>query len=111
MLATSERIRVQHGQPEALLWHLMTDPEPCDGDCDFHAIACSDEEGITLPGPAREVPLDLDRPGQRWCPACLAAAQNIAHRERSSHQPAPASSARHDRSPAAKLPARGGCAS
>jgi hypothetical protein len=84
LLATSERVRVDHGQPEMLLWHLMVNPETCDGECDFHAIACSDRDGITLPGPARETPLDLDRPGERWCPPCLAAARSTVHQAGSS---------------------------
>lgn len=109
LLATSEYVRDEHGQRVALLWHLMAHPETCDGECDFHAIACSDQDGITLPGPAQEVPLDLDRPGERWCPACRAAVQNAADKAGSSHRPAhTSSSARHHQSPASRLPARDG---
>lgn len=69
MLATQERVRLDDGQT-VIVWHRS--PGRCDGECDFHAIACSDDEGITLPGPKRDVPMRLDKPGERWCPDCLA---------------------------------------
>lgn len=39
---------------------------------EFQAIACSDTEGIAFPPPKQDVPLRLDKPGERWCPDCLA---------------------------------------
>jgi hypothetical protein len=33
---------------------------------DFQAIACSTEEGITLPGPSREIPAS----DANWCQDC-----------------------------------------
>lgn len=72
MLATQERMRIKDGLT-VLVWHKVAQPEDCDGECDFHPIACSADEGIILPGPMRDVPLTLDEPGQRWCGDCLAA--------------------------------------
>ena len=69
MLATQERVRLDGGQV-VIVWHKPVGR--CDGDCDFHAIACSAEEGIVLPGPKRDVPIRLDEPGERWCVDCLA---------------------------------------
>ena len=73
MLATPERVRGQGSAPDTTIWHKLVGD--CRGDCDFHAIACSDEEGIVLPGAARNVPLNLDEPGERWCPDCLTLAR------------------------------------
>lgn len=70
MLATSERVRGAAGQADTIVWHKAVGR--CTGDCDFHPIACSDTEGITLPGPKQDIPLSLDKPGERWCPNCLA---------------------------------------
>ncbi|WP_432180909.1 hypothetical protein [Streptomyces sp. NBC_00063] len=66
MLAT--RGRVAEGRSETLVWHKPV------GDTvnEFQAIACSDTDGIVLPAPKQDVPLDLDKPGERWCPECLA---------------------------------------
>lgn len=72
MLATQERVRLDGGQI-AIVWHKAADPEQCNGECDWHPIACSETEGITAPGPLKNVPLDLDEPGERWCTDCLAA--------------------------------------
>ncbi|MGW5123285.1 hypothetical protein ACWEQ7_04320 [Streptomyces sp. NPDC004069] len=72
MRATAERVRGTDGQTETV-WHKARGR--CDGQCDFHAIACSDTEGIVLPGPNRDMPLNLDVPGERWCPDCLAATE------------------------------------
>ena len=72
MLATAERVRNGTKQPEAVVWHRFPRGQRCAGDCDFHAIACSDEEGIACPGPLQDIPLDLDAPRQSWCPDCLA---------------------------------------
>lgn len=71
MIATQERVRGDAGTPDTLIWHKSVD-RSCDGECDFHAIACSPDEGISAPGPLREVPLDLDESEERWCPDCLA---------------------------------------
>ncbi|MDX2998142.1 hypothetical protein PV382_23930 [Streptomyces scabiei] len=38
---------------------------------EFQAIACSDDEGITLPGAVRDVPPS----DAAWCPSCRAAAK------------------------------------
>lgn len=69
MLATPERMRTEGGAT-VLVWHKSVGR--CDGQCDFHPIACSDTEGIVAPGPKQDVPLRLDKPGERWCPDCLA---------------------------------------
>lgn len=74
MLATSERVRDTDGQGDVLIWHKAVGR--CDGQCDFHPIACSDTEGIVLPGPKQDVPLSLDKPGERWCTNCLALPRN-----------------------------------
>lgn len=70
MLATSERVREDDGRTEVLVWHKAVGR--CDGQCDFHPIACSSTEGIVMPGPKQDVPLSLNEAGQRWCPDCLA---------------------------------------
>ncbi|MFC8661262.1 hypothetical protein [Streptomyces sp. NPDC057199] len=79
MLATAERLKVgARRDAEVLVWHLLALPETCEGDCDFHAIACAlgDDDGINVPGPTREVPVNLEEaPGERWCAACLILAQ------------------------------------
>ncbi|MCX5598475.1 hypothetical protein AB0I27_22410 [Streptomyces sp. NPDC050597] len=69
MLATQERVRID-SDTAVLVWHKAVGR--CDGECDFHPIACSDTEGIVAPGPKQDVPLRLDKPGERWCPDCLA---------------------------------------
>jgi len=69
MLATQERMRLDGGQV-VIVWHRS--PGRCDGECDFHPIACSEQEGIVAPGPKQNVPIRLDTPGERWCPGCLA---------------------------------------
>lgn len=66
MLATQERVRLDGGQT-IIVWHKSADPEQCNGECDWHPIACSETDGITAPGPLKDVPLDLDEPGERWC--------------------------------------------
>ncbi|WP_328336695.1 hypothetical protein [Streptomyces violaceus] len=71
MLATQERVRTEDGIT-VLVWHKPAQPEQCNGECDFHPISCSNTEGITAPGPLRDVPLDLKEPGERWCTDCLA---------------------------------------
>ncbi|MCZ4603501.1 hypothetical protein O3S80_06845 [Streptomyces sp. Lzd4kr] len=71
MLAVAERMRGSGNVPDVVIWHASGDDLECDGDCDFHAIACSDIEGIVLPAPMRDVPFDLNVPGERWCDDCL----------------------------------------
>ncbi|MGW7087480.1 hypothetical protein ACWGH2_28840 [Streptomyces sp. NPDC054871] len=72
MLATPERVRETDGRT-IQIWHLPADGQDCDGQCDWHAIACSDKEGIVMPGGTRDVPENLNESGQRWCPDCLMA--------------------------------------
>jgi hypothetical protein len=64
MLATPERIRGDGGRTEVLVWHKPVDRVVEE----FQAIACSDSEGIVMPWPKQDVPLTLDKPGERWCP-------------------------------------------
>lgn len=68
MLATPERVRGYSAGPDRIVWHKPAGR----GDGDFQAIACSSEEGITLPWPKKDVPLRLDVSGEEWCPDCLA---------------------------------------
>ncbi|MFD8335577.1 hypothetical protein ACFV42_23400 [Streptomyces solisilvae] len=72
VLAVPEHVMSDGGTPDVTLWHAPTDPEECDGECDYHDIACDDKNTIYLPWPKQYVPLDLRKPGERWCPACLA---------------------------------------
>ncbi|MFB8247311.1 hypothetical protein ACFC5X_19990 [Streptomyces sp. NPDC055952] len=71
MLAVQERVRAEDGTT-VLVWHKAAQPEQCNGECDFHPIACSDTEGTTAPGPLRDVPLRLKQQDERWCTDCLA---------------------------------------
>jgi len=71
MLATQERVRLDGGRT-VVVWHKAAHPEQCTGECEFHPIACSSEEGIVAPGPLKDVLLNLDEPGERWCLDCLA---------------------------------------
>lgn len=66
MLATRER--VTEGRDEALVWHKPVGRAVEE----FQPIACSDMDGIVFPAPRQDVPLGLDKPGERWCPDCLA---------------------------------------
>lgn len=75
MLATPERTRDDHGRT-IQLWHLLADGHQCSGECDFHPIACSTDKGIVAPGGLRDVSVELDEPGQRWCPKCVANIRN-----------------------------------
>lgn len=79
MLATAERIHPTGALgPVEIVWHAPTDPGACDGNCDFHAVACG-EPGISVTGGIRDVPEDLtERPGQRWCAACLTGGRQTA---------------------------------
>lgn len=68
MLAIRERAQGKTVWEETTLWHKpvgrVTE--------EFQAIACSDADGIVFPPPKQDVPLRLDKPGERWCPDCLA---------------------------------------
>ncbi|MFJ6438832.1 hypothetical protein [Streptomyces sp. NPDC091416] len=73
MLATAERPRRETAlRSVEIIWHRPADPEGCDGDCDYHQIACG-EPGVSMPGGIRDVPENLEAPGERWCTACLTA--------------------------------------
>jgi hypothetical protein len=74
VLATQERVRTD-GRT-AIVWHKAAEPEQCNGECDWHPIACSTDEGIVAPGGLRDVPVELDEPGQRWCSTCVAIIRN-----------------------------------
>ncbi|MFE0777517.1 hypothetical protein [Streptomyces sp. NPDC058861] len=69
MLATAELVRSSDPKKTETVWHRPTDPDACDGNCDYHTVACG-EPGISLPGGIRDVPEDLNEPGQRWCADC-----------------------------------------
>ncbi|MET9051236.1 hypothetical protein ABZW50_08790 [Streptomyces bacillaris] len=71
MLAVSERITGLNGEPDQTIWHKPGPGHRCTGECDFHPIACSEEEGIAFPGPKQNVPIRLDRENERWCEGCL----------------------------------------
>lgn len=72
MLATPERVKGCYGStPDTIVWHKPVGPVVED----FQPIACSDDEGIVLPGPKQDVPRNLDKPGERWCTDCLTAAR------------------------------------
>lgn len=70
MLATRER--VTEGRAETLVWHKPVGRAVEE----FQSIACSDTDGIVFPAPKKDVPLNLDEPGERWCPDCLAVMRN-----------------------------------
>jgi hypothetical protein len=74
MQAVSERVKGPGGATEELIWHKPVGPDP---DVTFQRIACSEEEGIVMSSGKREVPLGLDRPGEKWCPIC----RMLAHRK------------------------------
>ena len=67
MLAIRER--VAEGRTETLVWHKPVGRVVEE----FQGIACSDTEGIVMPPPKQDVPLCLEKPGERWCADCLAA--------------------------------------
>lgn len=71
MLATPERVRGDGGRTEVLVWHKPVGRVVEE----FQPIACSDTEGIVMPWPKQDVPLRLDKPGERWCAGCVAAAR------------------------------------
>ncbi|WP_405531472.1 hypothetical protein OG592_26900 [Streptomyces avidinii] len=72
MIATPERVREDNGRAEIIVWHKPVGRR----EEEFQAIACSDTEGIVMPWPKQEVPLTLDKPGERWCPDCLTIARS-----------------------------------
>ncbi len=71
MLATPERIPGHGRTPDRTVWHMPAAGHLCSGACDWHPIACNNDEGIAVPAPNRTVPIDLtDRPDEEWCTAC-----------------------------------------
>ncbi|MEW1548424.1 hypothetical protein [Streptomyces tsukubensis] len=68
MLATPERVRRDGVQNELRIWHRPVGRIVNE----FQPIACSDNDGIVFPAQKQDVPLDLDRPGERWCTDCIA---------------------------------------
>lgn len=72
MLAVSERIPGYGHTPDQTIWHKPAPGHRCTGECDFHPIACSEEEGIVAPGPKRDVPIRLTKEHEAWCTDCLA---------------------------------------
>lgn len=69
MRAVGERVTGPGGVTKELIWHK---PVGRDDDATFQRIACSDEDGIVMRSAKRDVPLKLDKPGESWCPNCLA---------------------------------------
>lgn len=59
MLATPERVREDGGQNEILVWHRPV------------GRTVEEFQPIAFPAPKQDVPLDLDRPGERWCTDCI----------------------------------------
>ncbi|RKN61891.1 hypothetical protein D7231_31975 [Streptomyces klenkii] len=76
MRAVPERVPNYGRGPDNLIWHKPGGRAVAD----FQPIACSDTEGLVMPWSAKDVPLDLDEPGQRWCPDCLAVARKETRR-------------------------------
>lgn len=72
MLAIAERVPGTAGRGDTLIWHKPVGRVVEE----FQAIACSSEEGITLPPAKRDVPLNLDTLGQSWCGNCLASVKS-----------------------------------
>lgn len=71
MLATPERIPGHGRARDQTVWHKPAPGHRCAGDCDFHPIACSAQEGIAVPGPKQDVPLHIDKDHETWCANCL----------------------------------------
>ncbi|WP_327335865.1 hypothetical protein OG384_04325 [Streptomyces sp. NBC_01324] len=71
MLATPERVVGRGRTPDRTIWHKPGSGHRCAGNCDFHPIACSEEEGIVAPAPNRDIPLRLDVEHETWCGDCL----------------------------------------
>lgn len=72
MQAVSERVKGPGGVTEGLIWHKPIGTDP---DATFQRIACSDTDGIVMSSGKRDVPLSLDKQGERWCPDCLKVAR------------------------------------
>lgn len=72
MLAVSERVSGYGRTPDQTIWHKPAAGHRCTGECDFHPIACSADEGIVAPSSNRDVPIRLDVENERWCSECLA---------------------------------------
>lgn len=73
MLAVSERVTGPGSVTQELIWHKPVGRDP---DATFQPIACSDEDGIVMRSHKRDVPLGLNKPGERWCDDCLALARS-----------------------------------
>ncbi|MEW1630825.1 hypothetical protein AB0387_26125 [Streptomyces sp. NPDC089173] len=71
MLAVSERVPGYGRTPDQTIWHKPAPGHRCDGACDFHPIACSEEEGIVAPAPKRDVPVRLKKENEAWCTDCF----------------------------------------
>lgn len=71
MLAVPELVRGHGRTPDQTIWHKPAVDHRCTGDCDFHPIACSEEEGIIAPGPMQDVPIRLEKEHEAWCTDCL----------------------------------------
>ncbi|MEW2393088.1 hypothetical protein AB0933_32480 [Streptomyces venezuelae] len=69
MLATPERVQGAMVFIESVMWHKPVGRR--EDEARVQAIACSDK-GIIYPAPKRDIPLDLNKPGESWCPDCLA---------------------------------------
>jgi hypothetical protein len=68
MLAIAERVPGRDGHNDLLIWHKPVGRVVEE----FQAIACSSEDGITMPPAKQDIPRRLDRKGERWCSDCLA---------------------------------------
>ena len=82
MLAVSERVPGYGRTPDQTIWHKPAAGHRCDGACDFHPIACSDEEGIVAPAPKQDVPIRLAKENEGWCTDCL----NLHRQQRTTTQ-------------------------
>ncbi|MFK0154169.1 hypothetical protein ACIQVK_19110 [Streptomyces sp. NPDC090493] len=81
VLATAERTYPDGSlEPVEIVWHRPADPDACDGNCDYHPVACG-APGISVPGGIVDVPEGLAEPGQRWCAACRSEQPSIACQE------------------------------
>ncbi|MFJ3439440.1 hypothetical protein ACIPMU_38735 [Streptomyces cyaneofuscatus] len=68
MLAIPERVSGRGGTPDQTIWHKPIGRVVEE----FQAIACGEEEGVTMPWAKVEVPLRLTKEHEQWCPDCLA---------------------------------------
>ncbi|MFD3638218.1 hypothetical protein [Streptomyces griseus] len=67
MIAVSERVPGHGRTPHQTIWHKPAVGHRCTGACDFHPIACSEEEGIVAPAPKQDVPIRLTKENEAWC--------------------------------------------